>query len=145
VVSLARNPKFVGRQDEIRKLEELITMQDGPRRIAITGLGGVGKTQVALEIAYRIRDQDKECSIFWIPCTSHAMIEQTFLNIAQTLGLRDVKPAEVQEQIKIYLSSERAGKWLLIFDNADDTEMWLTANNKVPAFEDLLPETENSP
>jgi tRNA A37 N6-isopentenylltransferase MiaA len=58
MVSLARNPRFSGRQDEITNLEELITMQDGPRRIAITGLGGVGKTQVALELAYRIWDRD---------------------------------------------------------------------------------------
>ncbi|KAE8362700.1 purine and uridine phosphorylase [Aspergillus caelatus] len=123
-------------------LEELITMQDGPRRVAITGLGGVGKTQVALEIAHRIRDRDKDCSIFWIPCTSHAMIEQTFLNIAQTLELRDVKPGEVKEQIKKYLTSKRAGDWLLIFDNADDYEMWLTSSDTAPALEDLLPESE---
>ncbi|KAE8327612.1 hypothetical protein BDV39DRAFT_175364 [Aspergillus sergii] len=142
VVSLARNPRFVGRQDEITKLEELITMQDGPRRVAITGLGGIGKTQVALEVAYRIRDRDKECSVFWVPCTSHGMIEQTFANIAQTLGLHDVKPAEAKEQIKIYLSSERAGKWLLIFDNADDSEMWLTGNDTAPALEDFLPQSD---
>lgn len=139
VVSLARNPRFVGRQDEIAQLEELLTMQDGPKRIAITGLGGIGKTQVALEVAYRIRDRDKECSVFWVPCTSHGMIEQTFVNIAQTLGLHDVKPAEVKEQIKVCLSSERAGKWLLIFDNADNSEMWLTGNDTTPALEDLLP------
>ncbi|KAL4971323.1 nucleoside phosphorylase domain-containing protein [Aspergillus desertorum] len=51
VVSLPRNPKFVG----------------WPRRVTITGLGGVGKTQVALEVAYRIRDRDKECSVLWVP------------------------------------------------------------------------------
>ncbi|CRG92730.1 hypothetical protein PISL3812_09796 [Talaromyces islandicus] len=142
VFSLARNPKFVGREDEITKLEELITMQDGPGRIAITGLGGVGKTQVALELAYRIRDRDKECSILWIPCTSHAMIEQMYLHIAQKLGLHDVNPAEVKEQVKIYLSSERAGKWLLVFDNADDAEIWFTANDAAPSLEDYLPESE---
>ncbi|KAK6832647.1 hypothetical protein RU639_003908 [Aspergillus parasiticus] len=142
VVSLARNPRFVGRQDEIAQLGELLTMQDGPKRIAITGLGGIGKTQVALEVAYRIRDRDRECSVFWVPCTSHGMIEQTFVNIAQTVGLYDVNPAEVKEQIKLYLSCERAGKWLLIFDNADDSEMWLTGNGITPALEDFLPQSD---
>jgi nucleoside phosphorylase/tetratricopeptide (TPR) repeat protein len=142
VVSLPRNPRFVGRQDEITKLEELITMQDGPRRVAITGLGGVGKTQVALELAHRIRDRDKECSVFWIPCTSQAMIEQTFLSIAQTLGLHGTKAVEAKAQIMIYLSSKHAGKWLLIFDNADDTEMWLAASHTAPALEDFLPQSE---
>jgi len=51
------------------------------------------------------------------------MVEQTYLNIAQTIGLHDVKPTEVKEQVKTYLSSEGAGKWLLIFDNADDMDM----------------------
>ncbi|KAE8137770.1 hypothetical protein BDV38DRAFT_282704 [Aspergillus pseudotamarii] len=142
VVSLDRNPRFVGRQAEIIELEELITMPNGPKRIAITGLGGIGKTQVALEVAHRIRDRDKECSVFWVPCTSHAMIEQTFLNIVQTLGFHDVKPAEVKEKIKIYLSSERAGKWLLIFDNADDREMWLANNDATAALEDILPQSD---
>ncbi|EED16135.1 kinesin, putative [Talaromyces stipitatus ATCC 10500] len=142
IVSLARNLKFVGRQEEIVKLEELIMAQDRPRRIAITGLGGVGKTQVALELAYRIRDRDKECSVFWIPCTSRAMIEQMFLHIAQKLGLHNLNMAEVKEQVKIYLSSERAGKWLLIFDNADDAEMWFAPSHTAPPLEDFLPESE---
>ncbi|KAL3432215.1 hypothetical protein BDV09DRAFT_206108 [Aspergillus tetrazonus] len=139
MVSLERNPRFVGRQDEISKLEKLLTAPGGPKRVAITGLGGVGKTQLALEVAHRIRDQDRECSVFWVPCTSYAMIEQTFMNIAQTLGLHEVKPAEMKEQVKLYLSSERAGKWLLIFDNADDPEMWLTTT---PALEGILPQSE---
>ncbi|KAB8235186.1 uncharacterized protein BDW43DRAFT_299123 [Aspergillus alliaceus] len=142
MVPLARNPRFVGRQDEISKLEELIAMQDGPRKVAITGLGGVGKTQVALELAYRIRDRDKACSIFWLPCISHGTIEQAYLNMAQTLGLQDVKTTDIKEQIKIYLSSERAGKWLMVFDYADDVDMWLPAGDAAPILEELLPESE---
>ncbi|KAF5857977.1 hypothetical protein ETB97_005008 [Aspergillus alliaceus] len=142
MVPLARNPKFVSRQTEITKLEELLAMQDGPRRVAITGLGGIGKTQVALEVAYRIHDRDKECSVFWIPCTSHAIIEQTFLKVAQTLGQYLIKTTEIKEQIKLYLSSEHAGKWLLVFDNADDINMWLAANDTAPSFEDFLPQSD---
>ncbi|GAB1211740.1 hypothetical protein ATERTT37_000864 [Aspergillus terreus] len=63
------------------------------------------------------------------------MIEQAYLNIAQTLGLCDVNLAQVNAQIKTYLSSERAGKWLLIFDNADDMDMR-------PTLEDAFPESE---
>jgi nucleoside phosphorylase/tetratricopeptide (TPR) repeat protein len=142
MVSLGRNPRFVGRQNELTRLEELITMQDGPRKVAVTGLGGVGKTQVALELAYRIRDRDKECSIFWLACTSYGVIEQMYLNMAQALGLHDVNPAEVKEQVKRYLSSEEAGKWLLIFDNADDMDMWLSEDGAGPALKDFLPQSE---
>ncbi|GFF23679.1 isoform 4 of kinesin light chain [Aspergillus udagawae] len=142
IVPLGRNPRFVGRQNEITRLEELITMKDGPRKVAVTGLGGVGKTQVALELAYRVRDRDKECSIFWVACTSYEVIEQTYLNMAQALGLPNVKPAEVKEQVKRYLISEQAGQWLLIFDNADDVDMWLSDDRACPALEDFLPQSE---
>jgi nucleoside phosphorylase len=142
VVPLARNPRFVGRNNEIAQLEHLITTQDGPRKVAITGLGGVGKTQIALEVAYRTRDRDKDCSVFWIPCTSQAMIDQAFLNIAQAVGLHCTEPGEVKQQLKAYLSSESAGRWLLIFDNADDSEMWLTVGNDAgPTLEDFLPQS----
>ncbi|KAF7128382.1 hypothetical protein CNMCM5793_003112 [Aspergillus hiratsukae] len=142
MVPLGRNPRFVGRHNEITRLEELVTMQGGPRRIAVTGLGGVGKTQVALELAYHIGDRDKECSIFWLACTSYEVIGQTYLNMAQALGLDDVEPAEAKEEVKTYLSSEEAGKWLLIFDNADDMDMWLSDDGAGPALEDFLPQSE---
>ncbi|KAI2815696.1 hypothetical protein CBS133816_10781 [Aspergillus niger] len=143
VVPLLRNKNFVGRLDEIKKLEDQIMMQDGYRRMAITGLGGIGKTQVALEVAYRIRQKDKERSVFWIPCTSRALIEATFLKIAVTVGISDIKPAEIKEQLKGYFSCQRAGRWLLIFDNADDTDMWLADSGADPALDGFLPQSEH--
>lgn len=44
--------------------------------------------------------------------------------------------------MQAYLSSKNAGKWLLVFDNADDTDLWLTAYDKAPALEDFLPQSE---
>jgi GTPase SAR1 family protein len=99
MIPFARNPHFVGCQEEIQKLEDLITMPDGPRKLAITGLGGVGKTQIALELAYRIWDREPECSIFWIPCTSYEAVEQGFMTIIQLVGLYNVEPAEVKKWV----------------------------------------------
>lgn len=164
MVPLARNPRFVGRAEEITELERLINMRDGPRRVAITSLGGVGKTQVALEIAYRIRDRDEGCSVFWIPCTSQEMIDQTYLDLAQELGLQDmehtdvneldiehpdqkevdIKRPDVKERVKGYLESELAGKWLLIFDNADDMDLWVPAScDSAYGLEAFLPQSEH--
>ncbi|KAB8238776.1 uncharacterized protein BDW43DRAFT_296212 [Aspergillus alliaceus] len=115
-------------------------MKDGPGQVAITGLGGIRKSQVILELAYRLQDRDKHCSVFWVPCTSYGIIEQTYMSVAQTLRLHDVEQGEAKEQIKIYLSSERDGKWLLIFDNADDMDLWLLGDNAGPSLvkEDIL-------
>ncbi|KAK6832630.1 hypothetical protein RU639_004351 [Aspergillus parasiticus] len=142
MVPFDRNLEFVGRQKEIADLEKIIIDRQGPGKIAISGLGGVGKTHVALELAYRVRERDAECSVFWIPCTGPEIIEQTYMNIAQILGMQDVKPAEVKEQVKEYLSHKSDLKWLLIFDNADDMDMWTQGSNSAPALKDLMPRTE---
>ena len=54
LVLFARNLQFVGCLHEMKKLQTLLLMPDGPRNIALTGLGGVRKSQVALELAYHM-------------------------------------------------------------------------------------------
>ncbi|CEL10496.1 Putative Pfs, NACHT, and Ankyrin domain protein (AFU_orthologue; AFUA_7G06290) [Aspergillus calidoustus] len=125
MVPFRKNPGFVGREGEIAMIEELFGKTDGPFKVALCGLGGVGKTQIALELAYRVRERDPTCSIFWIPCTSNASVEQAFMGIAQTIGLQEVKASNVKERVKAYLSQINGQKWLLIFYNADDTDMWV--------------------
>jgi hypothetical protein len=142
MVPFGRNPRFVGREDEITKLDRLIRQENGPTKIAICGLGGVGKTQVALELAYRTRDRDCESSIFWIPCMSHESVEQAYISIAQMVGIQDVKPTEVKDQVKTYLSHKSNGKWILIFDNADNMDMWFHSSNITLALKDFLPQNK---
>jgi Cdc6-like AAA superfamily ATPase len=132
MVPFRRNPKFVGRQKEIEHLRALISDPNGPRELAITGLGGVGKTQVALEVAYQIRDDDPDWSIFWIPCTSMESIEQAYTEMAQRLGLSGGNNAK--KEVQTYLSQSTSGNWLLIFDNADDENIWFTNDNALQAF-----------
>ncbi|KAL2859961.1 violaceus kinesin [Aspergillus lucknowensis] len=136
MVPFQRNLGFVGREEEIARIEGLVEQNNGPPKIAICGLGGVGKTQIALELAYRMRARDSHWSIFWIPCTSYAAVERAYLSIAQTIGIQGVKPAEAKERVKTYLYQGGAGKWLLVFDNADEMEMWAGG----PA--DFVPQSE---
>ncbi|KAL3472076.1 purine and uridine phosphorylase [Aspergillus californicus] len=124
-VPFRKNPGFVGREREIAEVEDLFEKVNGPFKVALCGLGGVGKTQIALELAYRVREKDSTCSVFWIPCTSNATVEQAFMGIARTIGLQGVKPPDAKERVKAYLSHVSGQKWLLIFDNADEMDMWV--------------------
>ncbi|KAL3483807.1 putative kinesin light chain [Aspergillus germanicus] len=142
MIPFAKNPHFVGRQKEIQKLENLITMPDGPRKLAITGLGGVGKTQIALELAYHMRDREPECLVFWIPCTSYEAVEQACMSIAPLVGLQGVEPAEVKERLQTYFS-QTDEKWILIFDNADEAEMWTKGSSTAPPLKNIIPWNEN--
>ena len=93
--------------------------------MAITGLGGVGKTQIALELAYRTRIKRPDCSVFWIPATSAENVHQAYLEIGrqlQVLGIENTE-AEVVRLVQSYLSDENTDQWLLILDNADDHDM----------------------
>lgn len=143
MLPFARNPRFVGRQQEIDHLESLIFHGSPPTKVAIYGLGGIGKTQIALELAYRLREKVPECSIFWIPCISHESVEQAYLSIASALGVLITEPEKAKEKVKAHLSQESSRTWLLIFDNADDLEMWMEGTSTVPPLKNVLPRSGN--
>ncbi|RYP42629.1 hypothetical protein DL768_010304 [Monosporascus sp. mg162] len=128
MVPFGRNEGFVGR-DHI--LQQLLTRippsanKDDCQRMAIEGLGGVGKTQIALEAAYRVRDMDPHCSVFWVPAINAASLENSYREIGQKLQVQGINKdnADVKTLVKLALSQENAGKWLLIIDNADDLKL----------------------
>jgi len=126
-VPFERNSRFIGRESQLTELEEIHFTGDQTTKTAITGLGGVGKTQIALELVYQIRTKHKNCSIIWIPATNRESLEQAYLDVAKQLGIsrcEDYK-ADVKKLVRDHLSSESAGQWVLVFDNADDVNMWI--------------------
>ena len=89
------------------------------------GLGGVGKTQLILELVYLLRIKDKNCSIIWIPATNRESLEQAYLDVAKQLEITGCgeDKEDIKRLVQDYLGKESAGKWLLVFDNADDIDM----------------------
>jgi anion-transporting ArsA/GET3 family ATPase len=50
--------------------------------VALIGLGGVGKTQVALELAFWTKENETDCSVFWVSALSEAILGQAYTDIA---------------------------------------------------------------
>ena len=101
------------------------TEKDNCQRTAIEGLGGIGKTQIALEAVFRIHDKYPHCSVFWVPVVDTTGFENAYRNIGRELeieGINDNK-ADIKSLIKTALSRDEAGSWLLVVDNADDTDL----------------------
>ncbi|KAI9764071.1 MAG: hypothetical protein M1840_008875 [Geoglossum simile] len=138
-VPFERNPRFVGRHSHLNQLENSLFAQDRPPTLAITGLGGIGKTQIALELAYRIREKYPECSIFWVPATNTESLQQAYLDVGQQLGIHGLQEeqADVKKLVQRHLSQESAGQWLLIFDSADDMDTWINKGGNKSEFHGL--------
>jgi tetratricopeptide (TPR) repeat protein len=89
---------------------------DGQLAQVIHGTGGVGKTQVALEYAYREREQYR--TIAWLPASEPNTLAVHYRRLAERLGVteRDALFEETRQAVKEALS--RRSDWLLIFDDA---------------------------
>ncbi|KAK3687145.1 BCS1 N terminal-domain-containing protein [Podospora appendiculata] len=85
---------------------------------ALWGLGGSGKTQVALECAYR-RSRDPACSVFWVHADNETTFTQDYKAIAKRLGLAGgLDGPELLTAVRERI--EAGSCWLLILDNMDN-------------------------
>ncbi|HEU5379211.1 MAG TPA: FxSxx-COOH system tetratricopeptide repeat protein [Ktedonobacteraceae bacterium] len=122
LVPLRRNPYFTGREEIL----ETMHMQLGfDQTVALTqssalrGLGGVGKTQIALEYAYR--HALEYSAVFWIGAETEESIVACLLHIAEMLHLPEREDTDMQRAVMAvqrWLSAH--GRWLLIWDNVED-------------------------
>jgi tetratricopeptide (TPR) repeat protein len=120
-----RNHNFVGREDKIDELEDRLFVKQVCQKVALVGLGGVGKTQVALQFAYTVLKKYPDVSVFWIHAQSSETLEQAWRDIANVLKIPGSEDStkDVRELVKRELSAEKAGRWMLIVDNADDLKI----------------------
>lgn len=132
-----RNPHFTGRDEVLRQLAQFLlpAIPGTPTSIhqamlvqtrALTGLGGIGKTQIAVEYAYRSREQGHYTHTLWINAASEEAIITSFITLAEALP--DFPAKNETEQRKLVAAVERwleqcQQRWLLIFDNVDDISL----------------------
>ncbi|SPO02516.1 uncharacterized protein DNG_05189 [Cephalotrichum gorgonifer] len=141
-IPFSKNRRFVGRTEVLPLIEEKLFVDDGPQRVAIVGLGGVGKTQVALQIAYWTKENKEDWSVFWLPALSMAAFEQSCAELAEKLNIRAAEEG-AKDSVLRYLSSEQSSRWLLIIDNTDDMDMLFGSEGSVGIY-DYLPENNDN-
>ncbi|MCD4799816.1 MAG: TIR domain-containing protein [Methanosarcinales archaeon] len=116
----ARNPNFTGREEHLASLKkDLGTGQPAALTQAIHGLGGVGKTQLALEYAYRSVAEYE--IVWWVRSEEPATMAADYASLAKALDLPEKEAADqllIIKAVKQWL--EQHPKWLLVFDNAKD-------------------------
>jgi tetratricopeptide (TPR) repeat protein len=128
-VPYPRNPNFTGREGYLAKLEN--TLKSGKSVAltqALTGLGGTGKTQLALEYIY-LHEEDYDV-IWWVRAEEPATLASDYAELADRLDLFKKDVRELDDKIstvKKWLSNN--DNWLLVLDNAPDTS---TIKNYIP-------------
>jgi tRNA A-37 threonylcarbamoyl transferase component Bud32 len=127
-VPFERNEAFVDRQFVLSPLLDMMNHSASPgdcQKTAISGPYGVGRTEIALEAVFRIRENHPDCSVFWISAADAGGFEHGYHVIGTLLQLEgmDKGDADVKTLVMAALSRESTGRWLLVLDNADDMNL----------------------
>src|SRR3712207_8434484 len=111
-VPYPRNPHFTGRDRLLDSLHQSLTSEDATARVqAVYGMGGVGKSHLALEYAHRYREHYG--LVWWVPAEDAATASTHLAKLAQRLGLRtpgEFTPEAVREALQQELSQRN--DWL---------------------------------
>jgi tetratricopeptide (TPR) repeat protein len=118
----ARNAMFTGRAAELRRLRESLTSRSRAVVLPVTlhGMGGIGKTQLALEYVYRFASSYD--LIWWIAADPPQFIDASLADLADKLHLPPgpTAAASARTVLEALRLGTRTRRWLLVFDNAAD-------------------------
>ena len=132
IVPYQRNPRIKGRTDFLEILKDKLNEELPGKfnhRVALYGLGGVGKTQCALEYVYANKASYQR--IYWISAVDQASMLSGYQKIAKLVrlpGLQGASTVDIAEAVLSWLKRQQS--WLIVIDNLDDIKV---ANGLLPA------------
>ena len=122
----ARNPGFTGRDGLLAAVRERLLAGDKAVVQAFQGMGGVGKTQLAIEYAHRFAD-DYDL-VWWVNSEQGGLIGDQFAALGAALGCVQAGAGTKVVQAVVLAELRERNRWLLVFDNAEnsaDVTPWL--------------------
>jgi tetratricopeptide (TPR) repeat protein len=130
----ARNPNFTGRADLLAELDQALGAGATVTVSAVRGMGGVGKTQLAIEYAHQ--NAARYDVVWWIAAEEAATIPDQFTALAEQLGV-EAGGDPLILRAAVHSPLRQVNGWLLIFDNvdsADDVRGWIPTSPQRPGI-----------
>ncbi|KIW35751.1 uncharacterized protein PV06_11909 [Exophiala oligosperma] len=120
LIPFGRDDDFVERGTILDQLHDRCAVPGS--RTALVGLGGVGKSQLAIEYAYRTRERSSDTWVFWVHASNVARFEQSYRDIANCVKIpgRHNPKINIFQLVHDWLWDKGKGSWMLILDNVDD-------------------------
>ena len=129
LVPYSQNPSFVGRQGILHYLKQTVNPSNrSQNRVALYGLGGIGKSQVALEYAYWHRLNFPQHSVFWIQANDIDQLSDSLGMVAAHCRLSRLEDTRftVLDRVRRWLQDRKNGHWLMIVDSVNDVDIFLS-------------------
>jgi len=121
-VPFAPDPDFVDRPELLSWVHDKCGRPGG--RAALVGLGGIGKSQLAIQYAHDVRSAAPHKFVFWVHAGTRARFEHAYREIADRLQLpgRNDTKLDVLKLVSDWLGDETRGQWTMVLDNIDHVE-----------------------
>ncbi|RYP52366.1 hypothetical protein DL768_002477 [Monosporascus sp. mg162] len=128
-----------------REIRERLFGYESCQKLAVVGLGGMGKTQVALQLAYWVKEHQPDYSVLWLPAISLESFEQTVTEVARRIGIKKKTDDEdIKTLFSRHLERDSDRKWFLLVDNADDMDvLYGSADSTLEGIYQYVPMSEN--
>jgi hypothetical protein len=141
---------FIGRGYELDEIANVLKTDhkvQKQQRLVLGGMGGIGKTQLA--IAYAESGRGSYSSVFWFNSVSEAALKGSFRSIAGLIfdveDPRVLEDREIVRRIHQWLCTPKNTEWLLIFDNYDDPDQFRIDQYYPPASHGAIVVTTRRP
>ena len=141
---------FLARQEELDAMHQILSDGSGRQAVTLHGLGGIGKTQLA--IAYAKAHRNDYSAILWLNIKDEISVKQSYSRIAKrilrehplisqfSMITNDSKLDEVMAAVKRWLEHVQNTQWLMIFDNYDSPKVPGKADPNMIDIKQFFPE-----
>ncbi|KAF2738199.1 HET-domain-containing protein, partial [Polyplosphaeria fusca] len=144
--------QFVAREQELSKMHEVLHGHSSRAAVVLHGLGGIGKTQLAVE--YVKRHKEKHTAIFWLNANDEDSLRLSYRGIAQqvlhshpstrVLSSLDLEGDldRVVSAVKTWLDLPGNARWLMVYDNYDNPRIANDTDRSTVDIRQYLPESD---